>query len=89
MYSLELIQAEISDPLTFMSVMLARRQLQGDEKRSDKGGKPVKGSIIYFIRSDNRKDENQFDFLMAHKSQGLTQADMTRLTTGAAIPKVK
>lgn len=50
--------------------------------------KPSK-EVVYFIRKDNRKDENQFDFLMAHKSQGLTQADMARLTTGAVIPKVK
>ena len=57
LYSLGLIRAEISvslkeiitvsNPLTFTPVMLARRQLQGDEKRSDKGGKTVKGSRIF------------------------------------------
>ena len=45
---------------------------------SVEGGKAIEENLIYFIRSDNAKVERQFDFFMADKSEGLTQAGMVR-----------
>ena len=35
--------------------------------------------MIYFIRSDDKNVENQFDFFMANQSEGLTQAGRAEL----------
>ena len=40
--------------------------------------KAIKGNLIYFIRNDKAKVERQFDFFIADKSEGLTQAEMAR-----------
>ena len=57
----------------------------GNNKFSDEGGKAIKGNLIYFIRNDNAKVERQFDFLMADKSEGLTQAGMARLNQSTEV----
>ena len=50
----------------------------GRKTYSDKGGKAIKGNLIYFITNANAKVERQFDFFVADMS-GLTQAGMARL----------
>ena len=62
--------------------MLVLQQLQTHIRvitSSVEGGKAIEGNIIYFIRNDNAKVERQFDFVLADKSAGLTQAGMVRL----------
>ena len=51
----------------------------GRKTYSDKGGKAIKGNLIYFITNANAKVERQFDFFVADMSEGLTQAGMARL----------
>ena len=48
-------------------------------KFGDDGGKAITGNLIYLTTNDNGRVERQFDFFMADKSEGLTQAGMAKL----------
>ena len=51
----------------------------GRKKFSNEDRKGIKGNLICFIRNNKVKVERNFDFFMAGKSEGLTQAGMGRL----------
>ena len=65
--------------MTILGPSATSNSYPGNNKFSDESGKVIKGNLIYFIRSDNKNVENQFDFFMENKSEGLTQAGMAGL----------
>ena len=65
--------------MTILGSSATSNSYPGNNKFSDESGKAIKGNLIYFIRSDNKNVENQFDFFMANQSEGLTQAGMAGL----------
>ena len=72
----------VSDLLSFMS-NLGPSATSNSYRRynnfGDDGGKAITGNLIYLTTNDNGRVERQFDFFMADKSEGLTQAGMARL----------
>ena len=60
--------------MTILGPSATSNSYPGNNKFSDESGKAIKGNLIYFIRSDNKNVENQFDFFTANQSEGLTQA---------------
>ena len=72
----------VSDLLSFMSNLgpsATSNSYRRYNKFGDDGGKAITGNLIYLTTNDNGRVERQFDFFMADKSEGLTQAGMARL----------